>query len=262
VIGVSPSIRRRDAVRWAALFAALNQIDIELDGGGGVIVDERVSSSIEAEPQLSVLLAVTRVLQYIRSGNGRLIVYRVVQGHVPAFFREAVTTAGATVCCSDDEMMRAIGELRARRVDGGSGIGDPTGVRNLLNRNFAGLVERLRASAGVTVDLDGLRSVEAKLHSIGAVAASTGDQGRVDYWRSVFELGGFCGEVIRRGVGGRWDAHLESTGTLPLALDSSLRGRQAWIGALGKAIKYFDEASGESESPSALAALVLQAAGS
>jgi hypothetical protein len=95
------------------MFASLGEIDIALNGGGGVIVDDRTAGEIEAEPSLSMLFALTRVCQYIRADHGSLIVYFTPKGETPSFLAEAIGAAGPA---SQSGQLRASAHAHAHGV--------------------------------------------------------------------------------------------------------------------------------------------------
>lgn len=248
------------------MFASLDSIDIVTQRTDGRReywqTDHRTAQEIEQQPALSVLFALTRILNPLRggeAGEARPVIIYSASHPPPEFLRRALGAAGALLTIGDDIepkepvpaavpaggtfVGRILGGLfgagAAKRNDSAAGALDA-----MLQRAFAEPAASVAAEHGVPLTIEGLRTVE------DAIAASQPDP-EVDeaaYWTAVFELGSFGGEVLRAACGGRWV--MAEMGTLPFALSTTYRGGPSTVNPLGKAIKRFAE--GEEDSLVAL----------
>jgi hypothetical protein len=260
------------------MYASLDRIDVVSQRTDGRReywqTDHRIAEQIEREPALSVLFALTRILNPRRGNEAGapepVIIYSATHPP-PRFLLQAIRAAGGLLAIGDDLEPRAIpgpaasagadGSFlgRAMRAAGGlfgaarppsaaAPAGGAQSLDDIIQDAFATLARTVAARHGVGLDLDGLGRVEDAL----AERAGSAEEDETAYWTAVFELGGFGGELIRASNGGRW-VQVE-TGSLPFALSTTYRGGQATVNPLGKAIKRFAE--GEGDSVAALADVI------
>lgn len=203
-----------------------------------VQTDHRTPEEIEQEPELSVLFALVRVLNPKRMGEAGspepLVTYSA-QHRPPEFLQRAIRAAGGLV---------TVGTSTEPEPDEGSA----PGLEEVVGSAFARLAQAVASEHQVAPTPEGLETVER------ALAAGAGDpeEDPLAYWSAVVKLGCFGGELIRASNGGRW--MVAGSGSLPFALSTSFRGRQATVNPLGKAIKRF--ANGEEDSLTALVNLI------
>jgi hypothetical protein len=225
------------------MFANLGRIDIELqpDAAGRrhfVQMDHRTCAEVEAEPDLSALFAIIRVLNPMRARGENEpdpIVSCSFVDLPPPFLADAIAAAGG-------------------RLVKGASISEPIAatqgpaLHSVVASAMAGLVRATMTEHRVSFDATGLLAVE---RSLSATRISA-DEDAYAYWSAVLKLGSFAGELIRASNGGRWDT--TGSGSLPIVLVTSFRGDEATVNPLGKAIKRF--AQGEEDSVVSLVELV------
>lgn len=252
------------------MYASLDRIDVVAQRNDGRReywqTDHRTTEEVEREPALSVLFALTRILNPRRgneAGAPEPVVIYSASHPPPQFLLQAIRAAGGLLTIGNDLEARAIPEPAASAEPGGSflgramraagslfgagrspsaaaQVGGAQALDDIIQNAFASLARAVAAEHGVGLDLDGLRRVEDAL----AERAGSAEEDEAAYWRAVFELGGFGGELIRASNGGRW-VQVE-TGSLPFALQTTYRGGAATVNPLGKAIKRFAEGEGDS----------------
>jgi hypothetical protein len=248
------------------MYASLDRIDVVSRRNDGRTeywqTDHRTAEQIEREPALSVLFALTRILNPRRgneAGAPEPVVIYSATHPPPQFLLQAIRAAGALLTLGDEldprpvpgpaSSVEADGSFlgRAMRAAGGlfggrapSATGGAQSLDTIVQDAFAGLARAVAAEHGVGLNLDGLRTVEDAL----AERAGSAEEDETAYWSAVFKLGSLGGELIRASNGGRW-VQVE-TGSLPFALSTTYRGGQATVNPLGKAIKRFAEGEGDS----------------
>jgi hypothetical protein len=209
------------------MYSSLDRIDIVLGKDGQdqeyVQTDHRTTEEIEAEPELSVLFALVRILnpQRMARENSRqgTVHYQCFQPP-PEFLVRAIRAAGARLTVGD--RLEPVPEEGAAPV-----------LVEVAAEAFAGLAARTAAEHGVEVNLAGLQTIEEEL----AGGDLDPEEDEIAYWTAVMQLGAFAGEVIRASNGGHWE--IVDTGTLPFALETTFQGSEATVNPLGKAIKRF-----------------------
>lgn len=225
------------------MFSSLDRVDIVLKPGADgrkqfVQTDHRRATEIEQERELSALFALVRVLNPKRmvdvSAPEPVVLYSV-QERPPEFFRRVIHAAGGRLVIGDGL------EQEAEE-------GPPPLLDEVIESAFAGLSRAVAAEYGVSLTLNGLETVEAKL----AELAGDPEEDEYAYWSAVLKLGSFGGEVIRASNGGRWK--VSDSGSLPLVLTTRFRGEEATVNPLGKAIKRFT--NGEEDSVLTLVGLI------
>jgi hypothetical protein len=227
------------------MFSSLDRIDIVLKPGPDgrrtyVQTDHRSAAEVEEEPELSVLFALTRVLNPKRmagEGEPEPVVLYTAQELPPPFLRQAVRAAGRRITVGTDERPVPDDE-------------EPPPLGEVIASAFATLARAVATEHGVRLTVQGLEKVEAAL----ADEAGDPEEDEVSYWSAVMKLGTFGGELIRASNGGRWQ--VVDSGTLPFALVTSYQGGEATVNPLGKAVKRF--ANGEEDSLVALVNVLRQ----
>jgi len=222
------------------VFSSLDRIDVVLEPAGGrqtvVQTDHREAAEVAAEPELSTLFAVIRVLNPVRAAEPGLVrsIQYDIQHEPPGFLADAIRAAGGSLTV----------DRQARPAD----VVPP--LDGIVSEAFAGLARRTATDHGVEVTQVGLAVVERSL----AAAAPDPEDDEFAYWSAVVKLGAFAGEVVRAANGGEW--RVVETGTLPFALATRFRGEPATANPLGKAIKQLE--NGDEDSVSSLVALLGQ----
>jgi hypothetical protein len=225
------------------MFSTLNQIDIVTKGKRGrkqyVQTDHRTAEEIEAEPELSVLFAVVRIVSPKRvakeKGDHPVVLYDF-QYQPPEFLCQAIRAAGGRLLvCGQPVPVHDDDET-------------PT-LEEVMTTAFSNLARRVAEEYKVEFTMKGLEQLENVL----AKSAGSVEKDELTYWSSVMKLGSFGGELIRNAIGGQWQ--VIDRGTIPLALSTSFQGAQAVVNPLGKSMKRFD--IGKEDSLAALIHLVL-----
>lgn len=215
------------------MYTTLDRIDIvtkkKEDGRAGyVLTDHRSADEIEAEPELSVLFALTRVSAARAMGEreGGADVSYVCRSAPPGFLREAVVAAGGVVS-----------------VDGAE---EPPGasrsVDDITDEAFRGLAARVAARDGGVVDALLLERLEDA--TLASPPRQDDDEGQ--YWARVLELGALCGELLRAKTGGRWTAARDRDGLFPFAFTAG----NGTFNVVDRAHRFLDQ--GESQRPAQL----------
>jgi hypothetical protein len=210
------------------MYSSLDRVDVvttEPDGQGRYFqTDHREADEIEANPDLSVLFALVRVLnakRMVEPGEPEPIVTYVSQNPPPEFLRQAVRAAGGECLIHGEDQTEQDED-------------EPPLLADVIASAFAGLARSVAEEFGVDLSIQGLETVEKAL----AETAGDPEENEVDYWTAVVKLGTFGGEVIRASNGGQWK--VVETGTLPFALETKFRnGGSPKVNPLAKAIKRF-----------------------
>lgn len=151
--------------------------------------DHRARAEIEAEPELSMLFAMARVLNarshLHESGHRDVIVHYAVHDEAPHVLREALgAVGGALERGKRIEVLGAANELLAGE---------------LADRCFVALAQRVKARVGSRDVAIALRMLEDQTFA---------DPPRRDdepaYWQRVLELAALAGELLRAKYLGRW----------------------------------------------------------
>ncbi|MFT3696088.1 MAG: hypothetical protein QM831_23320 [Kofleriaceae bacterium] len=177
------------------MFCSIDKIDLAAKVEGKPIAiqtDSRSAAEIDAQPELSVLCAIARVVnaraQLADDGHRDAAVHYVVSEPPPAFLREALTAAGAT-------LERADKKLKLERLG-------PPNVREmgvLADRAFAALAKRATTRIGVRDTAIALRMLEDETHAVGVERDD-----ELLYWTRVLELAALAGELLRAKYPGAW----------------------------------------------------------
>ena len=176
------------------MYSSLHKIDVTASTPNGplyVQTDHRSADEIAAEPEISTLFALTRILLARaygakQPGPAPTIVYASI-GEVPDFLIEVLASAGARLTVGDSTEHR---ELAA--VD----IAPAT----LADRAFAGLAARVQRRVGLTDPAAALKALETET----LAEPPDAEDDEITYWTRVLELAAVVAEVIRARRGGHW----------------------------------------------------------
>jgi hypothetical protein len=188
------------------VYCSLDKIDLgaHVDGRPvAVQTDLRTRREIEAEPELSALYAMTRVLNarthLAHDGHPGAAVHYVVTDEPPPILREALRATGCTL--ERGELVEP-GAAPCHAASAGFeklGPGCDDDIGALADRSFAALARRVAARMGTRDLAIALRMLEDQTF--------TDPPGRDDeaaYWSRVLELAALAGELLRAKYPGRW----------------------------------------------------------
>ena len=174
------------------MYCSIDKIDLAARVDGRPVAvqsDERGCAAIEAEPELSVLYAMARVLNarthLYEGGHPDAIVHYAVSDEPPALLREALGAVGGTL-----EWGSRIEPL---------GAGSPDAASELADRSFAALAQRVKLRVGSRDIAIALRMLEDQTF---ADPPPREDEPR--YWQRVLELAALAGELLRAKYPGHW----------------------------------------------------------
>jgi hypothetical protein len=177
------------------VYCSIDKIDLaaRVDGKPiAVQTDHRGRDEIEAEPELSVLFAMARIVnarsQLADDGHPTAAVHYVVTEDPPALLREALTAAGGTI-------ERADKRLTLEKL----GPPSESAVGMLADRCMTALARRAATRVGSRDLAIALRMLEDQTF---ANPPNRDDEER--YWRRVLELAALAGELLRAKYPGRW----------------------------------------------------------
>lgn len=176
------------------MYCSIDKIDLaaRLDGKPIAIQsDHRSNAEMLAEPELSVLFALARIVnaraQLAEEGHVAAAVHYAVATEPPVFMREVLAAAHATLERTDRKRLERYGPGSAHEV----------GV--LADRAFKELARRAAAKVGVRDLAMALRMLEDQTY------ANPPDRtDEVAYWTRVLELSALAGELLRAKYPGRW----------------------------------------------------------
>ena len=179
------------------MYCSLDKIDLAAQVEGRQIAlqtDHRSAAEIEAEPELSVLFAMARVLNarehLTESGHPDPLdaVRYIVADEPPALLVEALRAVGATLERSPNHELVRLGEV------------SKTAVGDLADRSFAALARRAATRVGTRDLAIALRMLEDQ-----TLADPPARDDEPLYWQRVLELAALLGELLRaKYPGGRW----------------------------------------------------------
>jgi len=167
------------------VYCSLDKIDLTAMIGGrpvAVQTDHRSASEIEEEPELSVLYAMTRVLNargQLEGGPAHPEVHYAPACEPPPLLREALTATGATL----------------EQLDGGHEVlGEASELEAsvLADRSFRALARKAAIRVGSSDLAIALRMLEDQ-----TLADPPPREDEAGYWRRVMELAALTGEVLR-----------------------------------------------------------------
>lgn len=173
--------------------------------------DHRTREQIEREPELSVLFALTRLLNARRHDQAlrasvllalvhlikrpwRKPVY-VAASNLPPFLEDAIAAAGGMVEHQDTHLRYT----PPRPIETASELAD---------RAFRGLAERVRRRSAIADPTAALRALEANILASPTPTDENDDEEDEDsvltFWTRICELCALTGEVLRARYGGAW----------------------------------------------------------
>lgn len=171
------------------MYCSLDKIDLAAQVGGRTVAiqtDHRSRGEIEAQPELSALFAMARVLNArCHLAEGGVVdapVHYVTSDEVPALLRDALAAVGAT--------LERSGEDRAQLAPLGPTSGDAIGT--IADRAFADLAHRTALRVGSRDHAIALRMLEDQ-----TLAAPPARDDEPAYWQRVVELAALAGELLR-----------------------------------------------------------------
>jgi hypothetical protein len=182
------------------VYCSLDKVDLaaQVDGRQVAIqTDHRAAAEIEAAPELSVLYAMSRVLNarshLLLEGATSTEVHYVVADDPPPVLREALAATGAVIERMTDRPDRQIELL---------GDGSEDAASALADRMFAALARRAATRVGSRDLAMALRMLEDQ--TFAAPPSRADDE--AGYWQRVLELAALTGEVLRakHPAIGRW----------------------------------------------------------
>jgi hypothetical protein len=182
------------------MYCSLDKIDLSATIEGrqvAIQTDHRSTAEIEAEPELSALFAMARVINarsHLEDETPDAAVRYVVAGTPPAVLLEALTAVGAT-------LERLERESSSHRETVTLGVASEEAASAIADRSFRELALRAAARVGSRDLAIALRMLEDQTY-----AAPPARHNEPEYWQRVLELAALTGELLRAkypGVG-RW----------------------------------------------------------
>ncbi len=168
------------------MYCSIDKIDLATRVDGQPIAiqtDHRSCAEIEAEPELSVLFAMARVLNarghLAEDGHADAGVHYVTSDDVPAVLRDALAAVGATI----EHVGRELERLGPASRDA---------VGTIADRAFAELARRAANHVGTRDLAIALRMLEDQ-----TFAAPPDRDDEPAYWQRVLELAALAGELLR-----------------------------------------------------------------
>lgn len=182
------------APRGLRLYSSLDKIDLLADEPGGVLVaqtDHRRRDEIEAEPEVSTLFALIRVLcpRQVMEREGRKVadIVYVAFDEPPPFLTDALASVGAVLEVIPDKQRRRLPPAEET-------------TEQIADRAFAGLARRVCRRVGITDPAAALRVLEGE--SLADPVERDDDE--IAYWTRVLELTAMVVAVIRARHPGQW----------------------------------------------------------
>ncbi|MGN6109961.1 MAG: hypothetical protein ACTHU0_32950 [Kofleriaceae bacterium] len=221
------------------MYCSLDKIDLaaRVDGEQvGVQTDHRARAEIEAEPELSALFAMARVLNarghLADQGHPDAPVRYVVADEPPELLRSALAAVGATLERADRE--RCVEPLGAASEEVASALAD---------RAFGALARRAAARIGTRDLAMALRMLEDQ------TVAAPPDRGDDEaYWSRVLELAALTGELLRAKYpsAGRWVQTDRAMVPFGFQLITSASGGSTVVFPTNRAQRVIEDGNGES----------------
>lgn len=222
------------------MYSSLDRVDLvaadPATGGQRMIqTDHREAGEVEAEPELSVLFALARVLNARKVASRRppevpTAIHYVCLHRPPPVLHQAIASAGGAVIVGDE----AVPFEGAPR--------DPGELADAAFRALAERVQRTRSVNGDSgaVDEALLAALEAELDDQGAPDR---EEDEIAYWTRVVELAAVGGELLRARTGGRWIVDPENYADVPFVFTY---GEGGLVNVANKAKKRIDLGPSES----------------
>jgi hypothetical protein len=174
------------------VYCSIDKIDLaaQVDGKPvAVQTDHRSCEEIEAEPEISVLFAMARILNarthLVDAGHDGASVHYAVDEEPPALLREAIAAVG--------------GMLERNKKIESLGAANEHLASELADRSFAALAHRVKLRVGSRDVAIALRMLEDQ-----TFANPPRRDDEPAYWQRVLELAALAGELLRAKYPGRW----------------------------------------------------------
>jgi hypothetical protein len=193
------------AISSRAMYSSLDKIDIVAQAPDGtrlfVQTDHRAPAEIDDEPELSVVFALSRILNPRRMESAAIVRYAAIGGVHPTIARVVASTG-------------AVLEVAGEPVD----LSDVerNAPEDLADAAFAGLGRRVLERHGLACDEAGLAAFERRI-----AGAPTAEEDEIGWWTAVVELAAVTGEVMRALHGGRWITDDNGYADLPFMFKSA-----------------------------------------
>ena len=178
------------------MYCSIDKIDMAARVDGTPIAiqtDHRDREQIEAEPELTALFAMARIVnaraQLAGDGHPHAAVHYVVSGEPPAVLREALAAAGAMIERADRDLV--LEDL---------GPGSVPEVGAIADRCFVALARRAASRVGSRDLAIALRMLEDQTFA----NPPSRDTDEELYWSRVLELAALTGELLRAKYPGHW----------------------------------------------------------
>ena len=220
------------------MYCSLDKIDLaaEVDGRHVAMqTDHRSVAEIEAEPELSVLFAMARVLNarsHLMQEHQDGSVRYVVAEEPPPVLRQALGAVGATLERMGDDKGRGIEQL---------GDASEEAAGELADACFRALAQRAGQRVG-TCDLGmALRMLEDQ-----TFADPPERDDEPAYWRRVLELAALTGEILRAKYAGRWVQTDRALVPFGFQLTTSTTGGSTVLFPTNRAQRVIDDGADES----------------
>lgn len=219
------------------MYSSLHKVDLVVTADDGPVciqTDHRTCEEIEAQPELSVVFAVTRLLTPGLADAAHRRVQYACAGGAPGFLRDVVRACGATLLEHGETALRAP-----------PGPADLDAVARLAHDALMALGRAVLGRHGVDATREGLEHLEAAMRD-GEAPDLEDDE--IHYYEQLVELAAAGGVVVAAGnEHARWTITEHLISTVPLALDL---GANRLANVFGRAERLF---AGEVEvGPSAL----------
>jgi hypothetical protein len=213
------------------VYSSLGVIDLVVETPEGPLLlqtDHRSCAEIEAEPEISVLFALARVVasRHAMERDEKVVaeVVYVCFDAPPGFLIDALASVGGALQLGSGGQRRRLDPARETR-------------EAILDRALVGLADRVRRRVGLSDPAAALHALEAE--TLAEPPAS--DRNAVGYWTRVLELAALGGEVIRLKRPATWV--IAEVSEVPFALE--LDGEQRILLA-NRAMRFIGDGAHES----------------
>lgn len=218
------------------MYSSLDRIDIVAENEGQklyVQTDHRDANEIDAEPELSILFLVTRLLNPTRMAEPGVIRYAAAY-EPPTAFKHVLALGGAE--------LEIMGEnAQVPRLEG-----PRMTLAEVADEAFGELARRVAAREQRALDESLLEYLEKEAYAQGW----NQEDDEIGYWTAIVELAAVTGELIRARHGGHWIADDRDMATIPFVFNTD---NGALINVAGKSERFVSE--GPNESPRQLLVL-------
>lgn len=178
------------------MYSSIKRVDIVAEEDGKEVciqTDHRAPSEMDADPELSVLFALTRTLlprRFATDGEMPAVRYAALQGASRAV-AEAVASTGSQL-----ESMES-GTPTCIPFDG-----QARSPAEIADAAFRGLAHHVLLRESLPLSAEGLATLESRIAEAGYDLED--DEQEIEAWTAVLELAAVTGEAIRHLSGGHW----------------------------------------------------------